>query len=66
MEIALGILEIGLGEKDKRDLEREAFFTAHRRAMEDNQRQSVERVEKYEQEKANVCHFVKTNLHYYL
>ena len=58
MEIALAILEIGLGEKDKRDMERESFFTAHKRAMEDNQTQSVEKVEKYEQEKGNVCHFI--------
>ncbi len=48
------ILEIGLAEKEKRDQDRSAFFAAHKGALDDNQRQSVELIEKYEGEKSEV------------
>ena len=49
------ILEIGLSEQEKRDQEKESFFTALRKALESNQAQSVCKVEEYEKEKAEVC-----------
>ena len=48
------ILKIGLAEKERREKDREAFFTAHRTALEYNQQQSIERIQLFEREKAEV------------
>lgn len=49
------ILQVGLEEKTKRDEEKEALFTAHRAALEANQKLSVDKIEEYEKEKVEVC-----------
>lgn len=52
---------MGLEEKNKREEEREAFFKAHREALEANQKLSVDKIEDYEKEKIEVMYMYMYN-----